>query len=318
MTELVVLSGKGGTGKTSVVASLAALAGQVVLADCDVDAPDLHLVLTPEVWQQNDFTAGCRAVVDEDRCTGCGECVESCRFGAIGCGVARSAEVETLACEGCGVCALVCPEEAVHMEPRIAGQWMRSTTRCGPMVHARLAVGGASSGKLVSLVRQQARITAQLQQSGLVLVDGPPGIGCPVIAALSGASMLLVVTEPTPSGAHDLGRVLELARHFGVPAAVCVNRWDLHPDGARAIEERSRQEGVHPAGRVRYDPAVTTAQVRGVSVVELGGGAAHDIKAVWRRLGELWPELGRAAAAATASRPAKRQPSAGSGVEELR
>jgi len=292
MTELVVLSGKGGTGKTSVLASLAALAGDAVIADCDVDAPDLHLVLDPQPGRREDFMSGCRAVVDADVCSACGLCVERCRFDAITCDDGTAA-IETLACEGCGVCALVCPERAVSMVPRRAGEWMRSRTRFGPMVHARLAVGGSSSGKLVSLVKQQARLAAEQERRPLVLVDGPPGTGCPVIASLSGASLALVVTEPTAAGLHDLARVLELARHFRVPAAVCVNRWDLYPEGASAIAERAAQDGVPVVGRIAYDPQVTAAQIAGTTVVEWGGRAALDIRHVWDRLGERWPELRR-------------------------
>ncbi len=290
MTELVVLSGKGGTGKTSVLASLAALAGDAVIADCDVDAPDLHLVLDPQQVRRHDFISGLRAVVDADACTACGLCVEHCRFDAVTCHDGPAA-IETVACEGCGVCALVCPERAVAMVPRRAGVWMRSRTRFGPMVHARLAVGGSSSGKLVSLVKQQARLTAELEGRPLMLVDGPPGTGCPVIASLSGASMALVVTEPTAAGLHDLARVLELARHFRVPAAVCVNRWDLYPEGASAIVERAEADGVPVLGRIAYDPQVTAAQVAATTVVEWGGRAALDIRRLWNRLGERWPEL---------------------------
>jgi MinD superfamily P-loop ATPase len=285
MMELVVLSGKGGTGKTSVVASLAVLAGRAVIADCDVDAPDLHLVLAPEVRARHDFVAGFRALVDPDLCNGCGECERACRFDAVACAAGGSAVVEDLACEGCGVCARVCPEQAFRMVERTAGEWMLSRTRCGPMVHARLAVGGSSSGKLVALVRQQARIVAQLDGRELILVDGPPGIGCPVIASLTGASAVLVVTEPTPSGTHDLERVLELAGHFKVPVAVCVNRWDLHPEGAASLEARARAAGAVIAGRIAYDPAVTAAQMAGVTVVEHGGHAAADIRSLWGTLG---------------------------------
>lgn len=298
MTELVVLSGKGGTGKTSVLASLAALAGDAVIADCDVDAPDLHLVLAPRPGRRHDFVSGFRAAVDADACTTCGLCVEHCRFDAVSCD-AGTAAIGMLACEGCGVCARVCPEHAVEMVPRRAGEWMRSPTRFGPMVHARLAVGGSSSGKLVSLVKQQARLTAELERRPLVLLDGPPGTGCPVIASLSGASMALVVTEPTAAGLHDLVRVLELARHFRVPAAVCVNRWDLYPEGASAIADRAGRDGVPVLGRIAYDPQVTAAQVAATTVVEWGGRAAADIRRLWRRLGERWPELQRRAAAPT-------------------
>lgn len=294
MMELVVISGKGGTGKTSLLASLAVLAHDAVVADCDVDAPDLHLVLDPSEIQRHDFISGFSAVVEPDRCTGCGLCESHCRFAAVSCPADGTAVFHPLACEGCGVCARVCPEEAIRMVPRHAGEWVVSRTRCGPLVHARLEVGGSSSGRLVAVVRQQARTIAQLERRDLVLVDGPPGVGCPVIASLTGASAVLVVTEPTPAGAHDLARVLELAGHFKVPAAVCVNRWDLHPEGTDTIEAQARRSGASVAGRVRYDPQVTAAQVAAVSVVEHGGGAADDIVGLWASLRALWPDLAAA------------------------
>lgn len=293
MIELVVLSGKGGTGKTSVLASFAALAGNAVIADCDVDAPDLHLVLGPDRQQRYDFVSGVRAEIDDDACTGCGLCATHCRFGTVTCAPDGAVRIEALACEGCGVCARVCSEGAVRMVAHTAGEWLRSRTRYGPLIHARLAVGGSSSGKLVALVKRQARLTAELERRELVLVDGPPGIGCPVIASLSGATVVLLVTEPTPAGEHDLVRVLELARHFEVPTAVCVNRWDLYPAGAAALEQRAQREGAVIAGRIGYDPRVTAAQVAATTVVEWGGPAADDIRQLWQRLGELWPELER-------------------------
>lgn len=293
MTELVVLSGKGGTGKTSVLASLAALAGDAVIADCDVDAPDLHLVLTPEVRQRHDFVAGWQAVLDPEPCSGCGLCVEHCRFEALALDADGRVRMAPLACEGCGACARVCGEQAIRMVERRAGEWLESRTRHGPLVHARLAVGGSSSGKLVAVVKQQARQLAAMARRELVLVDGPPGIGCPVIAALSGASCALLVAEPTPAGEHDVLRVLELARHFKVPAAVCVNRWDVYPAAAAIIERRAQEAGAELAGRIASDPAVTAAQVAATTVVEWGGAAADDIRRLWRRLGQLWPELRR-------------------------
>jgi MinD superfamily P-loop ATPase len=287
--ELVVISGKGGTGKTSVVASFAALAGQAVTADCDVDAADLHLVLEPTVLRQETFSGGSKAYIRPQDCTGCGRCREICRFEAIGQESDRSERsarvfrVDPVSCEGCGLCQRVCPENAIDFGPAVSGEWYISQTRCGPMVHAKLGVAAENSGKLVSLVRRHARRIAQERQLGLVLVDGSPGIGCPVIASLTGASLVLIVTEPTLSGLHDLRRVAELTRHFGIPGLVCVNKWDLNGDMAGQIERWADEHGLPAAGRLRYDPQVTRAQIHGQSVVEYAAdGVAADIRQLWR------------------------------------
>jgi MinD superfamily P-loop ATPase len=278
MRELVVISGKGGTGKTSVVASLAALARPCVLADCDVDAADLHLVVNPNVLRRESFTAGARARLDVSRCTACGKCREVCRFGAV----ARVEPIEELACEGCGVCAWVCPAHAIKLVPVEAGEWYVSETRHGPMVHARLGVAGENSGKLVSLVRQQARETARASGLECVLIDGSPGVGCPVIASLTGATLALVVTEPTVSGLHDLERVCELTRHFRLTTVMCINKWDLHEEMTQKIEAFANGQLLPVVGRIRYDRSVTEAQVKGLSVVEYArDGVATDIRIVW-------------------------------------
>ena len=280
--ELVVISGKGGTGKTSVVASFAVLGEGVVVADCDVDAADLHLVLEPRTQETHSFVSGHEAVIRQGDCDGSGTCREVCRFGAVIAGEGPVPFViDPLACEGCGVCVEFCPARAIDFADRTCGEWFVSTTRSGPMVHARLGIAAENSGKLVSTVRNQARKTAASSGSGSILIDGPPGIGCPVIAAITGATGVLVVTEPTVSGAHDMERVLELAAHFRIPVAVCVNRWDINPEGAEQIEAHACDHCAFIAGRIRYDPTVTTAQVAGRAVVELGGAAADDIRAVW-------------------------------------
>ncbi|MFA5189674.1 MAG: ATP-binding protein [Verrucomicrobiia bacterium] len=292
--ELVVISGKGGTGKTSVVASFAALAEQAVLADGDVEASDLHLVLAPRVQRREDFTGGRRAKIDPAQCLACGICAKLCRFEAIlfngpGHGdVARTYRVDDIGCEGCGVCAEFCPNGAASMTESVGGEWFVSETRYGPMVHARLSAGHGNSGKLVNIVRDQARCIASETGRTLIVVDGPPGIGCPVIASITGASLALVVTEPTPSGIHDLLRVLKLAKHFDLPAAVCVNKWDLNPALTEHIERESVSAGAHVAGRISYCDTFNEAQRRGRAVVENGDSrAAREIRQVWATLQPL-------------------------------
>jgi len=281
--ELVVVSGKGGTGKTSLVASFAALAKNKVLADCDVDAADLHLVLDPTIQHNEDFSGGKIARILADQCTACGQCKEVCRFDAITEGAAFS--IDPVDCEGCGVCVWNCPEEAIVFEDAINGEWFVSGTRYGPMVHARLGIAEENSGKLVTLVRSQAKRITEEEDRDLIIVDGSPGIGCPVIASITGADLVLVVTEPTLSGKHDMERVADLTRHFGIPAMVCVNKWDLYPTVAKEIETDAIDRGMKVAGRVRYDKAVTKAQVVRTSVVEYTGGAiTEEIKSVWRHV----------------------------------
>jgi MinD superfamily P-loop ATPase len=306
MTELVVISGKGGTGKTSILASFAALARGAVLADTDVDAADLHLLLAPTIRRRQVFRCGHEAVIRQEDCVRCGACLARCRFGAVCMGEGGAGEsefrIDATACEGCGVCVRACPTQAIDFPERESGEWYVSDTRLGPLVHARLVPGGENSGKLVSQVRTAARELAVERGVGLLLVDGPPGVGCPVIAAISGAAQVLVVTEPTLSGLHDLARVLELTRHFGLPAAVCVNKWDINPELAERIETAALQQGAGSVGRVRYDRSVTQAQVAARTVVEMGSCAvADDIRAVWRSL--LSVQEGRLRPGAPQGRP---------------
>ena len=288
--ECVIISGKGGTGKTSVTASFAALsAGRAVLADCDVDAADLHLVLTPKIVESTDFRSGYEAVIRSETCTGCGTCADLCRFDAIHY-VKRPFgktlyEVDPVACEGCGVCVRFCPAKAIDFPERLCGVWMLSETRCGPMVHARLGAAAENSGKLVATVRQEARCVAAERGLPLIITDGPPGIGCPVIASVTGADRVLVVTEPTVSGEHDLARVLQLARHFEVPTFVCVNKWDINPEMTERIEQAALKAGATVAGRIRYDRAVTAAQRAEQAVVETDAPSAEDVRNVWRQMG---------------------------------
>jgi MinD superfamily P-loop ATPase len=293
--ELVVISGKGGTGKTSLTAAFAMLAGDAVVADCDVDAADLHLVLGPEVFDRQVFKSGHEASIREDDCDGCGDCIEVCRFDAIASDTDTSPVVDSVACEGCGVCHFVCPRRAIDLIDRICGEWFLSKTRAGPMVHARLGIAAENSGKLVSTVRAAARRLAIESGSRLILVDGPPGIGCPVISSITGADAVLVATEPSVSGAHDLDRVLSLTRHFGIPAAVCVNRWDINAGITRHIEEEARARGAVNMGRVRYDAAFTEAQILGKTVVELDSPVAEEVRMLWERFSESqWWRAGAA------------------------
>ncbi|MBE0431224.1 MAG: 4Fe-4S binding protein [Dehalococcoidia bacterium] len=280
MKELVVLSGKGGTGKTSIVGSLAALAHKKVLADCDVDAADLHLLLSPSERQRHEFWSGQVAYVDADKCNECGLCQELCRFKAI-----KDFRVDPVSCEGCGFCSQVCPTEAISMQENMAGYWYISDTRYGPLVHARLGIAQENSGKLVALVRQQARRIAQDGDFDYIISDGPPGIGCPVISSLSGANLALLVTEPSLSGMHDLDRVLGVCRHFGVPASVCINKYDLNEENTRQIESQCLSQGIELVGRVPFDNVVTESIVQGVPVVEYSDGSVtREIQAIWRRL----------------------------------
>lgn len=289
--ELVVISGKGGTGKTSLTAAFTVLADRPAIADCDVDAADLHLVLSPTVRARHAFRSGRQAVIRPADCRGCGSCQDVCRFDAVRiddhADGERRMSIDHVACEGCGVCTWSCPSGAIDFPERRCGEWMVSETRWGPMVHARLDVGAENSGKLVSLVRREARRIANKTERRVVIVDGPPGIGCPVIASVTGAATALVVTEPTLSGRHDLDRAMQLTRHFGVATAVCVNKWDINPEMTDQIEADARRAGARLAGRVRYDPAVTRAQLTGRTVLEDASPAAEDIRRIWRDISPL-------------------------------
>ncbi len=290
MKQLVVISGKGGTGKTSLVASFASLAERAVLADCDVDAADLHLVVQSSLVSRTDFWGGKRALIDSDRCTDCGICRDLCRFDAIS-SDSSTFSVDPIACEGCGVCAWFCAEDAIDLVNTIDGEWYLSETRLGPMVHARLKAAGENSGKLVSILRTEAREAAKNRDIDLVIIDGSPGIGCPVIASITGADLVVVVTEPTLSGLHDLERVIRLTKHFRIPTMIVVNRYDVNEEIARRAELHAQKLGAGLLGRIRYDPAVTEAQIQGLSVVEHSrNGAAADITEIWGNLQKAFDE----------------------------
>jgi MinD superfamily P-loop ATPase len=288
MRELVIISGKGGTGKTSIVGSFAALADNQVMADCDVDAADLHLLLEPRVKEHEEFFSSQSAVIDPGRCTGCGVCREVCRYGAVGEGFV----IDPIACEGCGVCVHFCTEEAIELRRNRSGEWFISETRFGPLVHARLGIAEENSGKLVALVREKAKEVARQEARDLILVDGAPGIGCPVISSITGADAVMVVTEPTLSGIHDMKRVMDLAAHFQVPVFVCINKFDLNDQLTARVEDFCRERDAKVAGRIPYDPVVTKAMVQGRTVVEYSSGrVAREIETMWRRVGYQLAEV---------------------------
>jgi MinD superfamily P-loop ATPase len=293
MKELVVISGKGGTGKTSITASFAALAGNAVLADCDVDAADLHLLLQPQVRRREQFSGGWEARIRPEACTACGLCREKCRYQAIRparAGEGRAVfEIIPFSCEGCGVCALVCPAGAVEMRPRASGEWFVSDTRFGPMVHARLGVAEENSGKLVTRVRQEASRLAVERGIDRVIIDGPPGLGCPVIASIGGASLALIVTEPTVSGLHDLERVLSLARHFRVPVVVCINKCDINPGMAARIRGRVAESGIEVLSELPYDTSAVQSLMAGKTIVELNDSPlAAGVRRLWNAIETIW------------------------------
>ena len=283
MKEVVVLSGKGGTGKTSIVGSFAALAKDAVLVDCDVDAADLHLILQPVVRQKQEFWSGQTAAIDESRCTQCGLCQELCRFKAI-----KDFKVDRTSCEGCGFCSHICPSEAITMKENMAGHWFISDTRYGPLIHARLGIAQENSGKLVATVRKQAREIAEKQKMDYIISDGPPGIGCPVISSLSGASLALLVTEPTLSGIHDLERVLDVCHYFSVPALVCINKYDINEVNSRQIETYCHTEGADVVAKIPFDNVFTEAMVHGMPVVKYSDGVvSQQIKRLWQNVAEI-------------------------------
>lgn len=281
MKELVVISGKGGTGKTSVLGALAALADNAILADCDVDAANLHVLLKPRILTRMEFSGGKIAHIDPDKCSTCGICRTVCRFDAI----TSEFIVDEIACEGCGVCVWNCPEEAISFEAHINGEWFISTTRFGDMVHARLGIAEENSGKLVTLVRNEAKKMAQSQGNDFLLVDGPPGTGCPVIAAIGGADAVLIVVEPTLSAIHDMQRVIKLARHFDVPASVAINKNDLNTELTEHIKSFCEKEHLPVVGQIPYDLDIVRAQMNGQTIVEFGN------ELLKRHFVDLWHNL---------------------------
>lgn len=279
MKEITVISGKGGTGKTTLVGAFASLTPSKVMVDCDVDAADLHLLLDPTVRERHEFRAGVVAQIDPETCTCCGKCLELCRFGAV----TPDFVVDRFACEGCGVCEYFCPEKAIVLNEEVSGEWFVSDTRHGTLVHARLNPSEKNSGELVTLLRKRARELAQEQGSKLVIVDGAAGIHCPVIASIAAADGAVIVTEPTVAGMHDLERAVGLAAHFEIPAFVCINKWDLCAETSKQIERYCRKAGVHLVGRIPFDTVVTEAMVHRMSVVEYSDGIVSQCMEEIRR-----------------------------------
>ena len=276
MKELCIISGKGGTGKTTITASFVALAENKVIVDCDVDAPDLHLILKPEVKEKEEFRGSKIAVIDMNKCTECGTCEEVCEFDAI-----KDTHVNNILCEGCNVCVISCPENAITLEEQLSGYAFISETRYGPMSHARLNVAEEASGKLITLVRNNAKRMAKEKGLDLILIDGPPGIGCPVISSLSGVDLALIVTEPTQSGLHDMLRILKLTEGFGTTSMVCINKYDINTKNTDEIVAFCNDNDIAVVGKVPYDPIVTEAMVEGEAVVEFGGKVAEEIIRMW-------------------------------------
>ena len=282
MRQLTVLSGKGGTGKTTITASFAVLAKNAVVADCDVDAPDLHMLLNPEIIKTQEFKGSKLAVIDKTKCVECGLCREKCRFDAI----AEDFTVDPISCEGCGVCTIICPVNAIKLTERISGHAYVSKTKYGFMAHALLSPSESNSGKLVTLVRQNAKILAEKENSDLIIIDGPPGIGCPVIASVTGIDAGLVITEPTMSGIHDLERALQLLKHFNVQPFVCVNMYDINKDNAEKIVGFCEENGIKAVGRITFNPIITEAMVNGKPIVEYApeSDVAKEIERIWRNI----------------------------------
>jgi MinD superfamily P-loop ATPase len=291
--QLVILSGKGGTGKTSLAAAFAHLAHdgpspiQAVLADADVDAANLELVLHPHRLETHDFTGGAVAVIDPEGCQGCGICVQVCRFDAvISAGGDGEYHVDPIACDGCVACVYQCPEQAIRMQLQIAGQWHKSDSRYGPLFHADLRPAQENSGKLVTLVKQQARLLALDKNYPLVIVDGPPGVGCPVISAAVGADLVLIVTEPSAAGIHDMQRILQTIAHFRLPALVCINKADIYPAGTEQIRAYCQQNNVQVVGQIPFDESVLQAMLVGepVTAYQIDARSSQAIIKVWENV----------------------------------
>ena len=281
MKEIVVISGKGGTGKTVLAASFAALAKNAVFADCDVDAADLHLLLKPEIKERQEFRSGKTAKIDKNLCEQCGKCIAVCRFNAI----SDDFTVNSISCEGCGICSLICPTESIKMQENLSGEWYISETKYGPMVHAKLGTAEENSGKLVTLVWQNAKKIAERENKDCVIVDGPPGIGCPVIASLANIDLALIITEPTLSGIHDMERVADVTRYFGVHTKVAINKYDINLKNTQDIRKICRVRNIEVVAELPFSEDVTRSVVQGMPIVEFcNGQIAKDIVSLWKKI----------------------------------
>jgi len=288
MKQLVIISGKGGTGKTIISAAIATLAQSKVMADCDVDAANLYLLLQPEIQETHLFSGGEKALIDEEKCTLCRECVNVCRFDAIAVKENEEVVIDPISCEGCGVCSFVCPVEAIKMETALSGEWYVSKTKYGPFVHARLGIGEENSGKLVAEVRKKAKEIAEEKDLEFVIIDGPPGIGCPVISSLSGTDLALVVTEPTLAGIHDMERVVQMASHFKTQTACCINKFDINLENSAHIEHWCQKNSIPLLGKIPFDVEVTKSMVQGIPLTEYtNNSASKEMKNIWEKLHKL-------------------------------
>ncbi len=289
MKQLVIISGKGGTGKTIMSAAIATLAQNKVMADCDVDAANLYLLLQPEIQETQTFMGGEKARIDVEKCTQCRECVDVCRFDAIAEKEDEEIFIDSISCEGCGVCSHVCPADAIKMEKALSGEWYVSKTKYGPFVHARLGIGEENSGKLVAEVRKKAKEIAEQNNMDFVIIDGPPGIGCPVISSLSGTDLALVVTEPTLTGIHDMERVVQMARHFQTQTACCINKFDINLQNSAQIESWCEKNSIPLLGKIPFDEKVTKSMVQGIPLTEFtNNSASKEMKNMWQKLYKLF------------------------------
>ncbi len=281
MKQIVVISGKGGTGKTVLTASFAALATNKVMVDCDVDAADLHLLLQPEIKERHEFRSGITAMIDKELCQECGECIFVCRFNAI----SEDFRIDPISCEGCTICSYVCPAGAIKLEENLSGEWFVSETKYGPFVHAKLGIAEENSGKLVSVVRQKAKEIAEKENLDYVIIDGPPGIGCPVIASLANVDLAMIVTEPTLSGIHDMERVAKVSKHFGIPTKVVINKFDINPENSEDIKRICQKEDIEVLAHLPFSQRVTKSIVQGVPLVEFcNDRIVEDISLLWERI----------------------------------
>ncbi|NPV02954.1 MAG: 4Fe-4S binding protein [Brevinematales bacterium] len=284
MKEIVIISGKGGTGKTMITGALSALIQNKVITDCDVDAANLYLILQPETLATNTFVGGKKAFIEQGSCTRCGICRDICRFDAI----TPDFKIDPILCEGCSFCANACPELAIEMKENISGEWYVSGTRFGPFVHAKLGIGEENSGKLVTILRKEARKIAAEQNADWIITDGSPGIGCPVIASITGASMAVVVTEPSLSGKNDAERVIALAGKFKIPVCLVINKYDLNEELSNEMEGYFKNMGVIVLGKIGFDEAVVNSIVNGKTVIEYARGKTSEkLELIWKRLDSL-------------------------------